>query len=106
MNLVIVSGLSGSGKSIALNTLEDCGYYCIDNLPIALLQAFIEDVTGKHQSIYEKTAIGVDSRTHTDNLNQFTNTLQLVRKLGINYQVLFLQAQRETLLKRYSETRE
>lgn len=105
MKLIIVSGLSGSGKSIALDTLEDCGFYCIDNLPITLLEAFIEEVSRAEQPIYEKTAIGIDSRNQRQSFTQFTDVLAHITKLGIDYEILFLQAEHETLLKRFSETR-
>ncbi len=62
MKLVIVSGLSGSGKSIALDTLEDCGYYCIDNLPVSMLEDFIDNVMLVDKETYDKTAIGIDAR--------------------------------------------
>jgi RNase adapter protein RapZ len=105
MKLIIVSGLSGSGKSIALDTLEDCGFYCIDNLPITLLEAFIEEVARAEQPIYEKTAIGIDSRNQCESFTQFTDILAHITKLGIDYEILFLLADHETLLKRFSETR-
>jgi RNase adapter protein RapZ len=105
MKLIIVSGLSGSGKSIALDTLEDCGFYCIDNLPITLLESFIEEVARAEQPIYEKTAIGIDSRNQRESFTQFTDILTHITKLGIDYEILFLQAEHETLLKRFSETR-
>lgn len=105
MNLIIVSGLSGSGKSIALDTLEDCGYYCIDNLPIALLEPFIDEVARAKQHIYEKTAIGIDSRNQRKSFTEFTDTLKYITKLELNYEILFLHAEHETLLKRFSETR-
>jgi len=105
MKLIIVSGLSGSGKSIALDTLEDCGFYCIDNLPITLLEAFIEEVARAEQPIYEKTAIGIDSRNQRETFTQFTDILAQITKFGIDYEILFLQAEHETLLKRFSETR-
>jgi UPF0042 nucleotide-binding protein len=105
MKLVIVSGLSGSGKSIALETLEDCGYYCIDNLPVALLDAFVKQVMIANQNIFRKTALGIDARTQSQSLGEFPDTLKMMDKLGIDCEVLYLQAEPETLLKRFSETR-
>ncbi len=105
MKLVIVSGLSGSGKSIALETLEDCGFYCIDNLPVALLDAFVHQAMVAHQKIYRKTALGIDARNQSETLSQFPATLELIGKLGIAIEVLYLQAEPATLLKRFSETR-
>lgn len=105
MKLIIVSGLSGSGKSIALDTLEDCGYYCIDNLPVALVEKLIEQVIGAEDQTYQKIAIGIDSRTYSKSLAIFPETLSLVKNLNIDCEILFLQADSKTLLKRFSETR-
>ena len=105
MKLVIVSGLSGSGKSIALETLEDCGFYCIDNLPVALLDAFVHQAMITNQNIFQKTALGIDARNQGETLSQFPATLESISKLGIAIEVLYLQAEPATLLKRFSETR-
>ena len=105
MKLVIVSGLSGSGKSIALETLEDCGFYCIDNLPVALVDAFVRQAMVTNQKIYRKTALGIDARNQSETLSQFPATLDMIGKLGIATEVLYLQAEPATLLKRFSETR-
>jgi len=105
MKLLIVSGLSGSGKSIVLNTLEDCGYYCIDNLPITLLENFISDVMLLENKNYEKTAIGIDARNQIENFLSFSDSLQYIRNKGIDCEVLFMQAEEDVLIKRYSETR-
>ncbi len=71
MKLLIISGLSGSGKSIVLDTLEDCGYYCIDNLPITLLAGFASQVMHTDVSIYENTAISIDARNQSKSLSFF-----------------------------------
>jgi len=105
MKLLIISGLSGSGKSIVLDTLEDCGYYCIDNLPITLLAGFISQVMQADVSTYEKTAIGIDARNQRKSLLNFTGIVNAIRKQGIECEVVFLQAEENVLLKRYSETR-
>lgn len=105
MKLLIISGLSGSGKSIALDTLEDCGYYCIDNLPVTLLQDFINHVMLVDQNTYAKTAIGIDSRNQAENLLNFSESMNLIRSKKIDCEVIFMQAEESTLLKRYSETR-
>ena len=105
MNLIIVSGLSGSGKSIALETLEDSGYYCIDNLPIALFEPFVIDAMQGNQQVYRKVSISIDARSHGESLRHFPQTLELAAQLGISCQVLFLKAGIECLLKRFSETR-
>ncbi|MCX7085233.1 MAG: RNase adapter RapZ [Methylococcales bacterium] len=105
MKLLIVSALSGSGKSIALDTLEDCGYYCIDNLPLSLLQDFINHVMSADQKAYAKTAIGIDARNQYESLANFSASLELIKAKGIDYEIIFIQAEEATLLKRYSETR-
>lgn len=105
MKLLIVSALSGAGKSIALDTLEDCGYYCIDNLPVALLEDFISKVMLFDGNKYAKTAVGIDARNQNESLANFSDTLSLIRAQGIDCQVIFMQAEEATLLKRYSETR-
>ncbi|MCL7420982.1 MAG: RNase adapter RapZ [Methylobacter sp.] len=105
MKLLIVSGLSGSGKSIALETLEDCGYYCIDNLPVTLLEDFISHVMLVDKKTYKKTAIGIDARNQTESLLNFSDCLGLIRSKGIDCEIMFMQAEESTLLKRYSETR-
>ena len=105
MQLIIVSGLSGSGKSIALETLEDCGYYCIDNLPVALMESFIRQAVIAGQPAFQKAAIGIYARNQTSSLEKFPSTLELARRFGIQCQILFLQAEPEALLKRFSETR-
>ena len=105
MKLQIVSGLSGSGKSIALDTLEDCGFYCIDNLPVTLLEDFISHVMLLDKKTYAKTAISVDARNQSGSLNKFSACLDYIRSKGIECQVFFMEAEESALLKRYSETR-
>jgi UPF0042 nucleotide-binding protein len=105
MKLVIISGLSGSGKSIALDTLEDSGYYCIDNLPIALLTSFIDHVMLEDRQTYKKTAIGIDARNQPDNLADFPSKLKFIREKGIECDVVYMYADENIILKRYSETR-
>lgn len=105
MKLLILTGLSGSGKSIALDTLEDCGFYCIDNLPITLLDDFVTNVMKQDPKTYNKTAIGIDARNHSESLYAFAEKLALIRAQGIYCDVIYMQAEAEVLLKRYSETR-
>jgi UPF0042 nucleotide-binding protein len=105
MHLIIVSGQSGSGKSIALETLEDSGYYCIDNLPIGLFESFIRQAVTENQPTFQKVAISIDARNRSDSLEQFPKTLALAKHLGIFCQILFLKSEFGTLLKRFSETR-
>jgi len=105
MKLLIVSGLSGSGKSIALDTLEDCGFYCIDNLPVTLLEDFINHVVLLDRKTYAKSAIGIDARNQSESLAAFSEILVVIRSKGIDCEIIFMQAEEATLLKRYSETR-
>ncbi len=105
MKLLIVSGLSGSGKSIALDTLEDCGFYCIDNLPVTLLEDFINHVVLLDRKTYAKSAIGIDARNQSESLAAFSKILVVIRSKGIDCEIIFMQAEESTLLKRYSETR-
>jgi RNase adapter protein RapZ len=106
MKLLIISGLSGSGKSVALHTLEDIGFYCIDNLPMGLLATFarhLMEESGEHPP--ERVAIGIDARNHPDQLQRIGTILGELREQGIECQIIFLQADEATLLKRFSETR-
>ncbi len=105
MKLIIVTGLSGSGKSITLHTLEDMGYYCVDNLPIFMLESFGRELAQSGESAYQLTAVGIDARNCSDCLLDAPSVVQGLRKRGIDCEILFLEAQDETLLKRFSETR-
>jgi UPF0042 nucleotide-binding protein len=105
MNLVIISGLSGSGKSIALHTLEDMGYYCIDNLPVGLLDALSQEFSGHNLGEVDKVAAGIDARNQPDQIGHFPAFLASCRERGIECRTLFLQADTRTLLQRFSETR-
>jgi len=105
MRLIIVSGLSGSGKSIALNTLEDLDYYCIDNLPVGMLRAFAEQMTGEWGQNHGDFAVGIDARNSSPDLQHFPEVLKDIRKRDIDTSTLFLQADDDTLFKRFSETR-
>ncbi len=105
MKLLIVSGMSGSGKSVALNVLEDLGYYCLDNLPVSLLPAFAERVLLNHQSRVNKAAIGIDARNLTGDLDSFPDIITSLREKGVECEIFFLTADEDTLLKRFSETR-
>lgn len=101
MQLVIISGLSGSGKSIALHVLEDNGYYCIDNLPADLLKDTSHFL---QQAGYDSCAISVDIRSGTS-LAQLPMQIQELRNDNIDVRVLFLEAHTRTLVKRFSESR-
>ena len=104
MRLVVLSGLSGSGKSVALNALEDAGYYCIDNLPIALLQSFVDETLPQQDPAFSRVALCADARNAAD-IARLPLLVQELRKAGIACEVIFLQADEDVLLSRFSETR-
>ena len=105
MKLVIVSGLSGSGKSVAINTLEDDDFYCIDNMPLSLLLTCIEHLTSTDSTYYEKIAIGVDARNASKDIVSFPDIVNAIKDRGIELELVHLEADEETLIQRYSETR-
>ena len=105
MKLVIVSGLSGSGKSIVLHSLEDLGFYCIDNLPLSLLPSFAAQISSSPRRNYEHAAVGIDARNLTDDFDSFSDVLAEIRSHGLECEIIFLQADDATLIKRFSETR-
>lgn len=98
--MLIITGLSGAGKSIAMKTLEDLGYYCVDNLPIVLLDSFINDFALKH---HQEVAVAIDSR-HPENIAQLPARLQGLKQ-RIAIKTLFLTADTDILARRFSETR-
>ena len=102
MKLVIVSGLSGSGKSIALHVIEDLEYYCIDNLPVSMLSALADEIISANHPF---VAVGIDARNIVTELEQFHDKLKELANKGIKSEVLFLSANDNTLIKRFSETR-
>lgn len=101
MNLILISGLSGSGKSVALNLLEDAGYYCVDNLPVVMLTVLVRML--KDENI-NKVAVAIDARSG-DGIELLPDKLKLLAKDNVRHNFLFLYANQETLLKRYSESR-
>lgn len=103
--LIIVSGLSGAGKTIALHVLEDVGYYCIDNLPVSLLESAVEDVIGQDATSGSLLAVGIDARNRRQDLEALPHLINDFRGRAIKTDVLFLQAEDEILMKRFSETR-
>jgi UPF0042 nucleotide-binding protein len=103
--LIIVSGLSGSGKTVALRTLEDLGYYCVDNLPAALMPAFVQAISQNAAGLSHKLAVGVDVRNRAENLNRLPQILAELAQADIGYRLVFLNTRDEVLIKRYSETR-
>ena len=107
MRLIIVSGLSGSGKTIALQTMEDLGYYCVDNLPLQLLKPFAETVLAHERNVLSANtiAVGIDARNFLDQLDDFPDVLADLTELGLTIDILFLQATDDALVQRYHETR-
>lgn len=104
MNFFLVSGLSGSGKSIALQALEDLGCYCIDNLPANLLSRFAEDFMNQQEDGLKDCAVSIDSRNRRF-LRALPANLEELEHLGLDCRILFLEANEEILVKRFSETR-
>ena len=105
MRLIIVSGLSGSGKSVALHVLEDLGYYCVDNMPAALLEAVVDEVRSGSDQTVTLMAIGVDARNRSKDLDALPKHIAELQAGGLQVDVLFLQANDDVLMKRYSESR-
>jgi UPF0042 nucleotide-binding protein len=105
VRILIVSGLSGSGKSVALHMLEDLGFYCIDNIPAALLKAFISHTVRSPEQTYERTAIGLDARNTAAEIASVPRLIDELKRSGIQCEVLFLVASEDELLRRFSETR-
>jgi len=105
MKLIILSGLSGAGKSVALHMLEDLGYYCIDNIPAALLKPFISHTVRSSERIYERTAVGLDARNTDAEIASVPTLVDELKRSGIDCEVLFLVAGDEELLRRFAETR-
>jgi UPF0042 nucleotide-binding protein len=101
MELVLITGLSGSGKSVALAVLEDAGYYCVDNLPVKLLDDLARHLAAtKH----ERVALTMDARGGAE-LEELPARLDALRASGIDLRMLYIEAKNDTLIKRYSETR-
>lgn len=105
MKLVIVSGLSGSGKSVALHTLEDEDFYCIDNLHMGLLPAFVEQLLSPGLKLYDKAAVGIDARSGVDDLARFPEIVDGIKCSGLDVEIIFLKADVDVLISRFSETR-
>lgn len=101
--LVIVSGMSGSGKSVALKTFEDLGYYCVDNLPAELLPEFVRCMLASHASP-DRIAVGIDARSLGD-LSDVPEVLSQVGAQGMDTRLLFFDTRDEVLLRRYADTR-
>jgi len=105
MRLIIVSGLSGSGKSVALDVLEDLGFYCIDNVPAALLGGLITETIEARDALYDNIAVGVDARNRAADLQSLPGLLSTLKVQGVTCEIVFLHAEDQVLLQRYRETR-
>ncbi|SHH21777.1 UPF0042 nucleotide-binding protein [Hydrocarboniphaga daqingensis] len=106
MKLVIVSGLSGAGKTVALKQFEDLGWYCIDNIPLALIEPLLRRALGeKADKRYERMAVGIDARETAAQIRRFPSYLAKLREKGVDVRVLFLTADDDVIMRRYSETR-
>lgn len=105
MRLVIISGLSGSGKSVALHMLEDLDFYCVDNIPAGLLPMFISHTVRSDEATYRNTAVGVDARNRAEEIESVPKLVEELKRSGVRCELIFLRADEHALLKRYSETR-
>jgi UPF0042 nucleotide-binding protein len=105
MRLVFVSGLSGSGKSVALHMLEDLDYYCIDNIPAALLKPFISHTVRSNDEVYQRTAVGLDARNTAAEIATVPTLIDELKRSGIPCELICLVASDEELLRRFAETR-
>ena len=105
MKLLVVSGLSGSGKSSALDMLEDLGFYCVDNIPTTVLGTLVSQLAELEDTKFERVAIGLDTRPKPDDIQHVVGLVRDLRDKGDDCEVLYLQASTQVLLKRYSETR-
>lgn len=105
MKLIIISGLSGSGKTIALHTLEDEGYYCVDNLPIGLLPQFVDSILNRRVRLYDTVAVGIDARSNADDLREFSSIIEKIKQRNVEIEIIYIQAELNTLIKRFSDTR-
>lgn len=103
--LLILSGLSGSGKSVALHLLEDLGFYCIDNMPAALLKPFISHSVRSPDTVYQRTAVGIDARNTDAEISSVPGLITELRRSGIECELIFLVTNEDELLRRFAETR-
>ncbi len=103
--IAIVSGLSGSGKTIALRTLEDLEHYCVDNLPVELIPAFVDALTRDPPNRFPLLAVGVDVRNRAEHLSRLPAIMATLAERGISCRLLFLDTRDEILFKRFSDTR-
>jgi UPF0042 nucleotide-binding protein len=105
VRLVIISGLSGSGKSVALHVLEDLGFYCIDNIPVALLRSFVDEILSRKDVAFENVGVGLDARNRRSDVAEIPKLVHELRADGVECEIVFLQTEDKVLLSRFSETR-
>ena len=105
MQLIFVSGLSGAGKTVALQMLEDLGFYCIDNIPAGLLRTFVRHAVEAKDSAFARTAVGIDARNRSSDIDAVPQLFEKLRSLDIDFDVIFIHADVDVLLSRYRETR-
>lgn len=103
--LVIVSGLSGAGKTVALHALEDVGYYCVDNLPVGILLNFAAYIAEQDVPHFYQVAVGIDARNHPAAISELPDSLDALQAKRFTAELIFVDASDETLLRRFSETR-
>jgi UPF0042 nucleotide-binding protein len=105
VRIIVLSGLSGSGKSVALHMLEDLEFYCIDNIPAALLTPFIAHAVRNPGETYRRAAVGVDARNTAAEIATVPQLIDELRRSGIDCELIFLTAADAVLLRRFAETR-
>lgn len=102
---IIVSGLSGAGKTIALHALDDAGFYCVDNLPAGFLADFVDFIAKGDLPHYHKVAVGIDARNPSADLDQLPAILDMLKSKHLHTELLFIEASDQALLNRFNETR-
>lgn len=105
MKLMVISGLSGAGKSVAMHALEDLAYYCIDNLPVALLPALVDELNQSGDAAHQQVAVAIDARNPPASLQGLPEVIRNLRDDGVIHHLVFLEADENSLIKRFSETR-
>ena len=103
--LIILTGMSGAGKSVVIHALEDLGFYCIDNLPVNLLTEFAKQIRSDGGKTYSRVAVGIDARNPIDDLSQFPKVIADLKQTGFEIEQVFVGADDNVLIKRFSETR-